>query len=119
MFMKVKVLAVVVLVVGFALLYGQSPGKKQPYTTWSDYAGGADSMQYSALRQINKSNVSRLKLAWSYTVPDHRGNFGFNPLIVRDVMYVLGKNDSIVALNATTGKEIWSYHVDSGGPGNR
>jgi glucose dehydrogenase len=29
-----------------------------PYSTWSDYGGGADSMQYSALEAINKSNVN-------------------------------------------------------------
>ena len=31
-----------------------------PYTTWSDFAGGADGMQYSALKQINKTNVNQL-----------------------------------------------------------
>ena len=63
---------------------------KQAYTTWSDYGGAADSMQYSALKQINKSNVGKLELAWTYKVPDHRGNFGFNPLVVDGMMYVLG-----------------------------
>ena len=29
-----------------------------PYTTWSDFAGGPDGMQYSALTQINKTNVN-------------------------------------------------------------
>ncbi|HEV2426279.1 MAG TPA: hypothetical protein VGZ29_15745, partial [Terriglobia bacterium] len=32
------------------------------HTTWSDYAGGEDSAQYSALRQINRSNVTRLQV---------------------------------------------------------
>ena len=34
-----------------------------PYTTWSDFAGGPDGMQYSALKQINKANVNQLELA--------------------------------------------------------
>ena len=59
------------------LLAAESP--KPGYTTWSDYGGAADSMQYSALKQINKTNVAKLELAWTYKVPDHRGNFGFNP----------------------------------------
>src|SRR5690554_7209449 len=36
----------------------------QDYTTWRSYAGGAHSSQYSALDQINKSNVHRLEVAW-------------------------------------------------------
>jgi quinoprotein glucose dehydrogenase len=86
--------------------------QKQPYTTWSDYGGAADSMQYSALRQIDKTNVNRLELAWSYRVPDRGGSFGFNPLIVEGVMYVEGQNNAIVALDATTGKPIWSHPVE-------
>jgi quinoprotein glucose dehydrogenase len=91
----------------------------KPYTTWQDYGGGIESMQYSALSQINNSNVGKLTLAWHYPVPDRRGNFGFNPLVVDGVMYVLGRSNSIVALDATNGKQIWSYHVDNGAPGNR
>ena len=45
----------------------------QEYTTWSDYGGSADSMQYSALKQIDKWNVSRLELAWFYPVPGTSG----------------------------------------------
>ena len=40
-----------------------------PYTTWSDYSGAADSMQYSALKQIDKTNVHKLALVWSHLAP--------------------------------------------------
>ena len=70
-------------------------------------AGSADSAQYSALRQINRSNVHTLKVAWTYPTGDQAG-YSFNPLVVDGVMYVLAKNNSIVALDATTGKEIWA-----------
>ncbi|HUK15492.1 MAG TPA: PQQ-binding-like beta-propeller repeat protein [Bryobacteraceae bacterium] len=99
------------LLLGLVLLRGQPAPKKQPYSTWSDYGGSADSMQYSALKQINKSNVSRLELAWSYPVPGTSGRFGFNPIVVDGVMYVLGKENAIVALNASTGEQIWSHAV--------
>jgi quinoprotein glucose dehydrogenase len=85
---------------------------RKPYTNWSDYGGAADSMQYSALKQIDKSNVQKLELAWSYLVPDRRGNFGFSPIVVDGVMYVLGQNNAIVALDAATGKQIWSHPAD-------
>ncbi|HLI83684.1 MAG TPA: hypothetical protein VKV17_07175 [Bryobacteraceae bacterium] len=39
---------------------------ERSFTTWTEYLGGADSSQYSALRQINKSNVSQLRIAWTY-----------------------------------------------------
>ena len=69
-------------------------------------------MQYSSLRQIDKTNVSKLQQAWTYLVPDRRANFPFNPLIVDRLMYVIGDGPAIVALDATTGKQIWSHPVD-------
>jgi quinoprotein glucose dehydrogenase len=93
--------------------------RNPPYTTWSDYAGSADSMQYSALEQIDKRNVGQLELAWFHPVPDRTGNFGFSPLVVDGVMYVLGAQNAIVALDAATGTQVWAHTVDGGSPGNR
>jgi quinoprotein glucose dehydrogenase len=87
----------------------------KPYTTWKAYQGGAHSSQYSALDQINKSNVSQLEVAWTYPVA---GNITFNPIVVDDVMYVQGTGNSIVALDAATGKELWS-HANQGAIGAR
>jgi len=80
----------------------------QTHTTWADYGGASDSSQYSALDQINRSNVARLELAWTYPTGDNNKYF-FNPLVVDNVMFVLAKNNSIVALDASTGKEIWTH----------
>src|SRR4051794_40235969 len=38
----------------------------QDYKTWADYGGSPDSAQYSALTQIDRSNVTRLKVAWKF-----------------------------------------------------
>src|SRR5215218_11033973 len=76
----------------------------KPYTTWTAYGGGAHSSQYSALNQINKSNVSQLDVAWTFPVT---GTVIFNPLIVDGVMYLTPQNNTIAALEAATGKEIW------------
>jgi quinoprotein glucose dehydrogenase len=80
----------------------------QARTGWSDYGGGPDSAQYSALKQIDRSNVNRLEVAWTYPTGDGRKYF-FSPLVADGLMYVLAKNNSIVALNAATGKEVWTY----------
>jgi quinoprotein glucose dehydrogenase len=97
----------------FLPLFFVSPvASAQSYSTWKDYGGAADSMQYSSLKRIDKTNVNRLELAWSYLVPGSSGRFGFNPVIVDDVMYVLGKDNAIIALNAATGKEVWKHPVE-------
>ncbi len=87
------------------------------YTTWSSYLGTPDSAQYSALKQINRSNVHQLQVAWTY--PTGEGTlFRFGPLVVNGVMYVLTGSRSIVALDAATGKEIWT-HRNEGRVGDR
>lgn len=87
--------------------------KAGPHTSWSDYGGGADSSQYSALKQINRSNVNTLQIAWTYPTGDS-ANYLFNPVVVDGVMFVLAKNNSIVALDAATGKEIWVHENPKG-----
>ena len=72
---------------------------------WRDYAGGPDSSRFVAAKQINKSNVSRLQVAWTYP----EGQTDFNPLVVRGVVYTRGAGTSFVALDAATGKEIWKH----------
>lgn len=95
---------------------GKSPA---PYSSWNHYAGSPDSLEYSALNQINKSNVSQLKLEWFVPAPGPVGRFSFNPLVVDGVMYVVGKENNIYALDAATGKQIWVHIVDGGQPTNR
>jgi outer membrane protein assembly factor BamB len=91
-----------------AIVGGAAVPKARPYTTWSAYGGTPDSMQYSALSQINKSNVSQLEQAWFYPLPA-RVELAFSPLIVGATMYVAGNgNREIVAFDAATGKQIWT-----------
>jgi len=75
---------------------------------WSAYAGSSDGAQYSSLDQINVSNVHRLEIAWSYDTGDANRYF-FAPLAVGNVAYVLAKDYSIVAIDATNGEEIWLH----------
>lgn len=83
------------------------------YASWSDYGGSADAAQYSSLEQIDRSNVERLDVAWSYSAGDDSRYF-FAPLVVDDVAYVLAKNNSIVALDAATGEELWVHPPEPG-----
>ncbi len=62
--------------------------------------------QYSALDQINRSNVGELEVVWTFDAGE--SNRVFNPIVVDGVMYVLARDDEIVALDAETGDELWA-----------
>jgi len=85
-------------------LLGQSDEGKAP-REWRDYAGGPDSSRFVAAAQINPSNVGRLDVAWTYP----EGDTDFNPLFARGVVYSRARGTALVALDASTGKEIWVH----------
>jgi quinoprotein glucose dehydrogenase len=72
---------------------------------WWDNLGGPDSSNFSNLDQIKKSNVNQLEVAWFYP----HANTGFNPIAVDDMLFVSGRGNSLIALDPTTGKEIWIH----------
>lgn len=82
------------------------------HTTWSDYLGAADSSHYSALKQIDRSNVDKLEVAWTYPTGDN-SSYVFSPLVVGNMMYVLARSGSLVALDAAGGKEIWTHKFEA------
>ena len=67
-------------------------------------AGRRTRCSTSALRQIDASNVGQLQRVWWQSAPGPSGRFSFGPLIVDDVMYVVGKDNAVVALEASTGQ---------------
>jgi quinoprotein glucose dehydrogenase len=76
-------------------------------------------MSYSSINQINKNNVTGLKQEWFVPAPGPVGRFSFNPLVIDGVMYVVGKDDGIYALDGATGKQLWAHPVEGGQPTNR
>ena len=92
---------------------------QQARTTWKDYLGGSDSSHYSALKQINASNVNKLEVAWAYETGDDV-SYTFSPLVVDNVAYFAAKQGSLVAVDATTGKELWIHSfIAPGAPASR
>lgn len=85
-----------------------------PYTTWREYGGSPDDAQYSALKQINRSNVTELKQAWFYPAGNNGFRYGSNPIVIDGVAYVIGVNNSVAALDAATGKQIWIHPTATG-----
>lgn len=78
-------------------------------TSGRDFSEG----YYSPLTQINKQNVDRLGFAWDYDTHTNRG-LEATPIVVDGVMYTSGSTGKAYALDAKTGKEIWSFdpHAD-------
>ncbi|HEV2687290.1 MAG TPA: PQQ-binding-like beta-propeller repeat protein, partial [Bryobacteraceae bacterium] len=86
----------------------------QTGTNWSEYLGGPDSSHYSPLKQLNPRNVNKLQIAWSYETGDEL-SYTFCPLVVDNIAYVAAKQGALVALDATTGKEVWVHGFGTGG----
>jgi len=95
--MAAAVAVVVVAAVNVIALPPQQPRE------WRDYGGGPDSSRFVAATQITKANVNQLQVAWAYP----SGQTDFNPLVVRGVVYGRGANNTFVALDAASGKELW------------
>lgn len=82
--------------------------KDHSNNTWSHYGGSPDQSRYFDASEITKENVASLEVAWVYETSDDIFNF-FSPIVVDTVMYVYGKNSSLSAIHAVTGKEIWIH----------
>jgi quinoprotein glucose dehydrogenase len=98
----------VLLIIIAGCMMSTPPEPKPQYRTWENYGGGADQSKYVDLTQITKDNVNQLQVAWHYPTSDNN-QYLFSPIIVDTVMYVLAKNNSLVALHAVTGKELWIH----------
>ncbi len=83
------------------------------YASWSDYGGSADAAQYSSLKRIDRSNVDRLQVAWSYSTGDHERYF-FAPIVAHGAAFVLAHDSSIAAIDAATGEEVWTHPAEPG-----
>src|SRR5829696_8698367 len=72
-------------------------------TWWTGYGGGLDNSRYFPSTQIARANVSQLQPAWTYPF----GDTGSAPIVVRGTIFGRGRNGSLIALDAATGKERW------------
>lgn len=77
-------------------------------SNWLTYGRTYDEQRFSTLTEINKNNVSELKLAWHLDLPSHRG-LEATPLIADGKMYTSGTWSRVYALDAATGELLWEY----------
>ena len=102
------------LFVMVSLIHSQSA----PNVDWPVVAGSPAGTRYSALKQINASNVNQLKVAWTYDVSDVPGTLETNPIEVNGVLYGYTSGQKVFAVNAATGKQIWLFDSGELGRGN-
>ena len=93
------------------------PGEAQRAGEWPVYGGDPGATKYSALADINRSNVTRLTLAWEWSTGEtpnaefrtRPGNFQTMPLMIGDTLFLSTPYNRVVALDANTGKPFWEY----------
>lgn len=114
-------IALLIFVTVFLTQCSKQTTAPEPYTTWRVVGGGPDNIHYSVLKQINESNVSQLKVAWEYNTGDSfkESEMECNPIIVHGVLYATTPKLRLIALNAATGKLIWSFSPPEHGPQNK
>ncbi len=95
-----------------------SSDPRDSHTDWRVYNGDLKGTKYSALDQVNRSNVDQLELAWRYHVGDHkdtlRSTLQCNPIVVDGTLYLTTAGQKVVALDAATGIEQWKFDPHSG-----
>lgn len=74
---------------------------------WLMYSGDYKSHHYSSLNQITADNVHRLRAKWIYQM--HRQKVETTPIVVDGVMYVTRPPSDVIALDAETGRALWTY----------
>ena len=86
------------------------------YGTWNVYGGDAGFSHYSRLDQINRSNVHRLEIAWTYDSGDAfpQSELQSNPIIIGNMLYSVTPQLKTFALNAATGELMWSFDPSNG-----
>jgi alcohol dehydrogenase (cytochrome c) len=76
---------------------------------WLTYSGTTQSQRYSALTEIRPDNLNNLELKWVFQANSFE-KFEATPLVVDGILYTVQAPNDIVALNAATGRQYWSYH---------
>ncbi|RAR99220.1 PQQ-dependent dehydrogenase, methanol/ethanol family [Cupriavidus alkaliphilus] len=75
---------------------------------WPSHGLDYAETRFSRLRQIDSANVRNLGLVWSYNLESTRG-VEATPLVVDGVMYVTASWSVVHAVDARTGKRLWTF----------
>jgi quinoprotein glucose dehydrogenase len=111
--------ALLIVTLVFVVAFAQ-PGANRAVVTrnpklaqqdWSAYGGAPENDHYSPLAQINRSNVTKLAVAWTFDTGES-GGLQTSPLEVDGVLYGITPSQKIFALEAANGKLLWKFDSD-------
>lgn len=99
-----------------ALVLAAIAGCRQGNVDWPVYQGDDDHTHYTTLDQISPSNVANLEVAWTYDTEDafEGSEMQSNPVVIDGVLYALSPKQRAFALDARTGRELWSFDPTGG-----
>ncbi len=86
------------------------------HETWATYGGNHEQNRYSSLAEINRENVGRLAVAWTYDTGE-TGAMQTQPIVVDGVLYALSPSHKAFALDAATGERLWMFDPGLTGAG--
>src|SRR5687767_4589752 len=103
--------AAVALLLSAAALAGGRAAATRDDVGWPVYRGDPQGTQYAPLAQIHAANVHRLQPVWEYRTRDatERSTMHVNPVVVNGVMYVTTPSLKAVALDAASGRDLWTF----------
>jgi alcohol dehydrogenase (cytochrome c) len=79
---------------------------------WLMYHGSFGAWRHSRLRQLDTTNVARLRPVWVYQSRSPLDRIEATPLVVGDMMYLTEPYSAVVALDAGTGAVRWTFEPD-------
>jgi quinoprotein glucose dehydrogenase len=99
------------------LFPGMVTAQTAPDAGWPNYGNDPGGTRYSAAKQIDRSNVAQLKVAWTYrtgALPydeelDKKAAFEATPILIEGKLFLSTPYDHVIALNAMTGAKIWEF----------
>ena len=83
---------------------------------WPVYGGQSANDHYSPLTQVNRSNVGKLRVAWTLDTHE-KGGLQTSPLIIGRTLFGYTPSQKVIAVDAATGELLWTF--DSGVPGTQ
>ncbi|MEY3676200.1 MAG: hypothetical protein RJB67_690 [Bacteroidota bacterium] len=99
---------------GVSLIFCSCDPGQPKYNSWLKTGGGNENLKYSSLHQIDTSNYNQLGVAWIYYSENKDstkfGPMECNPIVVDGVMYGVSPKLKLFALNAATGKQLWTFN---------
>ncbi len=93
--------------------------QKQPESgsEWASYGGSPEGIRYSSLTQIDRTNVGKLEVAWTFDAGEGPGGTQTQPLVAGGLLFAVTPRHNVVALDAATGKQVWRFESGVTGRG--